>query len=279
MCGMKCCNTKCHHYRADSVGLIERSNCVKNGFNSVSRCNRFKPEETKMEPIEQGRQLKKDIESAHEKIKDLEKEIEAEEQRFYAGDKARRFGRKCELILDYGKGVFYFVDGSTILHNDGVSEKIETNRHAMSGGYTKTSDHYITLSQLKAAGYEPYDQEKQERFTDNDDGTIKDNTTGLTWMKDAGAIGKQTWEDGMNRSDGWRLPTITELQSLIDYVNNDPALPAGHPFVRVQSSYYWAGTTCAIGTGGAWHVDMGNGGAYYGSKTYNCYVWPVRSDN
>ena len=75
----------------------------------------------------------------------------------------------------------------------------------------------------------------------------------------------------------WRLPTIEELLSLIDRTQRDPALPAGHPFTSVQSNHYWSGSTYAFYTNYAWIVYMFNGyvSSYY--KTYNFYVWPVRS--
>jgi len=44
---------------------------------------------------------------------------------------------------------------------------------------------------------------------------------------------------------GWRLPTLQELASLADpsVAFPGPALPAGHPFTNVQSSFYWSATT------------------------------------
>lgn len=57
-------------------------------------------------------------------------------------------------------------------------------------------------------------------YTDNDDGTITDNITGLMWVKARGS--KVTWDDAVegassNRTGGyddWRMPTIKELYSL-----------------------------------------------------------------
>ncbi len=71
------------------------------------------------------------------------------------------------------------------------------------------------------------------RFTDNSDGTVTDNLTGLIWLQDADAgDGTETWADALSicnslaagqqgLSDGssagdWRLPTEKELHSLID---------------------------------------------------------------
>ena len=57
-------------------------------------------------------------------------------------------------------------------------------------------------------------------YTDNGDGTITDNNTGLMWVKARGS--KMTWDEAVagaleNRTGGyddWRMPTIQELYSL-----------------------------------------------------------------
>src|SRR5262249_42908820 len=92
------------------------------------------------------------------------------------------------------------------------------------------------------------------RFVDLEDGTIKDNLTGLIWLKKADcAFAGRTWEQSlddvvslnatgtMNGHDcgdkshhgthqtDWRLPNIRELTSLVHYRFFQPALsnPAG----------------------------------------------------
>ncbi|MCX5809727.1 MAG: DUF1566 domain-containing protein [Proteobacteria bacterium] len=76
----------------------------------------------------------------------------------------------------------------------------------------------------------------------------------------------------------WRLPTRQELESLLDLNNYNPALPKNHPFINVQSNYYWSSSSYAGNTNGAWVVGMGSGYVGSSSKTYgNRYVWPVRS--
>ena len=130
------------------------------------------------------------------------------------------------------------------------------------------------------------------RFTDNSDGTVTDNLTGLIWLKNANCFGQQTWANALTSannldsgscglSDGsiagnWRLPNVRELYSLIDFSHYNPALPSGHPFTGVQSSFYWSSTTFASFTDNAWIVNLNNGSVYNGNKTYTNYVWPVR---
>ncbi len=74
------------------------------------------------------------------------------------------------------------------------------------------------------------------RFTDNGNGTVTDNLTGLIWLMDANCFGAKTWEDALNTIEdfnnnptnyncqsytepysNWNLPNYNELYSLIDF--------------------------------------------------------------
>ncbi|MBF0495285.1 MAG: DUF1566 domain-containing protein [Deltaproteobacteria bacterium] len=137
------------------------------------------------------------------------------------------------------------------------------------------------------------------RFTDNGNGTVTDNLTGLIWLKNANCFDHQTWTQALADANGlvsgncgltdgshagdWRLPNVNELQSLIDYGHVYPTLPAGHPFSSVQykseMSYYWSSTSGAYGTDEGWYVYMalGYAGGHDKTLTNFHYVWPVRS--
>ena len=146
------------------------------------------------------------------------------------------------------------------------------------------------------------------RFTDNGDGTVTDNLTGLIWLKVANynsttpTTGGAIWanaltfcnglEDGeCGLSDGssagdWRLPNLKELYSLLDFAFHSPALSntAGtakwtndNAFTGVQTNDYWSSTTIARLSGSAWRVDLGNGNVNHDTKGGGSYfVWPVR---
>ncbi len=69
---------------------------------------------------------------------------------------------------------------------------------------------------------------------------------------------------------------MRELQSLIDYGRDSPALPSGHPFTGVQEGAYRSSTTFAYDTTFAWYVDLGEGKVRRDSKALTLYVWLVR---
>lgn len=130
------------------------------------------------------------------------------------------------------------------------------------------------------------------RFTDNFNGTVTDNLTGLIWLQDANCFGTQEWEDALSDANGlmdpdcglmdgsvatdWRLPNIKELLSLVDYGEAVPALPLGHPFTRVQSSFYWTSSSEVSDPSFAWEVDVSNGNVDTLFKVFGDHVWPVR---
>ena len=134
------------------------------------------------------------------------------------------------------------------------------------------------------------------RFTDRGDGTVKDNLTGLIWLRNANCFGEETWADALydcntlasgvcgltdgSQAGDWRLPNIKELQSVVDFGQYGPALALGHPFVDgiwTPGDRYWSSTTYEPHTGQAWYVEMHNGvtDAYYKTSNFDL-VWPVR---
>ena len=142
-----------------------------------------------------------------------------------------------------------------------------------------------------------------ERFTDNGDGTVTDNLTGLMWTKngstpvvDTCPAGIMTWQDALDfvaclnakkylGYEDWRLPNRKEFFSLIDCSQVNPALPTGHPFVNLTTepnSNYWASTSAgAYSNAVAWLAMIKNEGGIGGTwknnqAGYNYQVWPVR---
>lgn len=124
----------------------------------------------------------------------------------------------------------------------------------------------------------------EPRFTDNGDGTVADNMTGLMWTKNANLFGTKTWEDAITACEDfdpclhgdWRLPNARELHSLVDLGNIIPALPSGHPFTNVQSDPYWSSTSYMDNLNFTWYVFMAHGFLDARHKTLYGYAWCVR---
>lgn len=127
--------------------------------------------------------------------------------------------------------------------------------------------------------------EKQSRFFDNGDGTITDKDANLIWQKQDNGK-RMKWEEAKKYcnsneaklpGDGWRLPTVKELISLIDYERHSPAIDP--LFLNTQSSYYWSSSPYAVGSGGAWDVNFGNGYVYWVDRSLGSCVRPVRQNS
>ncbi len=125
----------------------------------------------------------------------------------------------------------------------------------------------------------------QPSYTDNGDGTVTDDVTGLMWVQDPGD--KQYWGDAVDGADGfslaghsdWRVPTIKELQSLVDYDRSPDATdsPAIDPLFdcteitnedgQSDFGYYWSSTTHATSNGGAAPLPMSHSARRWGTWT------------
>jgi hypothetical protein len=142
------------------------------------------------------------------------------------------------------------------------------------------------------------------RFTNNNDGTVTDNMTGLIWLQNANcqgteygsnwfnamsnvaelnATGEMIGTDSVRRNCGdisnggshqtdWRLPNVREMHSLIDYGVDHPSLTIGHPFENVYSRWYWTSTTHLTYHGNAWFVSMWGGRVFHLGKNATYHV-------
>ncbi|MBN2080367.1 MAG: DUF1566 domain-containing protein [Spirochaetes bacterium] len=109
------------------------------------------------------------------------------------------------------------------------------------------------------------------RFTDNGDGTMTDNLTGLMWeqspststMDWAGAFSHISGLDTGEHHD-WRLPNRNELASLIHrgIYNNSAAWFPDQGFTGIQFAYYWTSNTKPSDTTRALALYLGYCGGY-----------------
>lgn len=112
-----------------------------------------------------------------------------------------------------------------------------------------------------------------DRFQKKEDCYL-DNKTGLEWSLET--YDQMPWKEAIefcrSLGDGWRLPTIEELLTLVDYSRTNPASVLPY----MVSSYYWSSTTGAGDTDGAWYVDFDYGYDGWDDKSGNHYVRAVR---
>ena len=133
------------------------------------------------------------------------------------------------------------------------------------------------------------------RFTDNGDNTVTDNHTGLMWTKNTQVCHKKNWfrcgectaSLRLASYSDWRLPSLTELWSLVDKDQYDPALPPGHPFVNVSesegASIFWTSTPYDHASNPGWYawaIYLPDGIEMMRQNTDHAYaVWPVRTNH
>jgi hypothetical protein len=105
------------------------------------------------------------------------------------------------------------------------------------------------------------------RQSEAGDGTVRDAATGLTWQQGLDGM-TRSWSDARSycvalalAGGGWRLPSMKELQTLIDERRIDPAID-GALFPSTPSAGFWAGTPLAGMPPNVWFVDFYSGVAY-----------------
>jgi len=119
-------------------------------------------------------------------------------------------------------------------------------------------------------------------FTDNGNGTITDNHTGLVWQKIQPSSG-MTWEAALSytrnlslggKSD-WRLPNVRELQSLNEVTLSKPSFDRNY-FTNVLAGSYWSSTTMFQTASLAWDINVDYGIVSYSDKALTENVLAVR---
>ena len=110
-------------------------------------------------------------------------------------------------------------------------------------------------------------------FTDNGDGTVTDNVTGLIWQKTDG--GEMTFEKAstyckllnLGGTTDWRLPTSHELFDINNFDKVNPALNTVY-FTITAAEYWWTSEPRADDAANVWVVNAGGGiGAHPKAET------------
>jgi hypothetical protein len=101
-------------------------------------------------------------------------------------------------------------------------------------------------------------------FTNNNNGTITDNVTGLMWQQVDG--GEMTIENAITYCDNlvlggfsdWRLPTPIESFSIINHQNSNPAINTNY-FTSTAAEYWWTSVFELNSTTKVWCTNAGGG--------------------
>ncbi|KJR96642.1 MAG: hypothetical protein VR65_27400 [Desulfobulbaceae bacterium BRH_c16a] len=122
------------------------------------------------------------------------------------------------------------------------------------------------------------------RFGKTESGVL-DTLTGCIWHPDSACTqAPVTWDEALAAVQtlakqtglSWRMPTINELESLVDASRHSPALPAGHPFADVTEAY-WSSTTSFFEPDWAYVLYMHKGAVGVGFKKNRDFsLLPVR---
>jgi hypothetical protein len=132
-----------------------------------------------------------------------------------------------------------------------------------------------------------------DRYIVNSGGTVTDATTGLIWKRcsegqsgadcENGRAATYSWREAValaavtdfNRSKSWRLPTVSELATLLEYQCTMPAINLT-AFPATPATNYWTATPYAGYVNGAWNINFNDGVHDNSSKNYRLYVRLVR---
>jgi hypothetical protein len=128
-------------------------------------------------------------------------------------------------------------------------------------------------------------------FKDNGDGTVTDRATGLVWSKSDSGKGMNweqalAWVQQMNAAKhlghaDWRMPTVKELQSIVDYTRSPDTTktPAIDPVLsctqitneagKADFPSYWSGSTHIghLGGAAAMYVSFGRSGGWLSEQS------------
>ena len=129
-------------------------------------------------------------------------------------------------------------------------------------------------------------EESSSRFVLVLDGdAVKDSSSGLVWEREPDYI-FDVWDRSVARCatktvggrQGWRAPSIEEIKTLIDLDQQDPSLPAGHPFRNIKSGIYWTATPHPKDDIVAWQMSFFSGQAVTDQKSGTRRLWCVLGD-
>ena len=114
---------------------------------------------------------------------------------------------------------------------------------------------------------------------------VKDAVSGLVWEREPDYI-FDVWDRSISRCatktvggrQGWRAPSIDEIKTLVDLDEQDPSLPAGHPFRNIKSGIYWTSTAHPTDDIVAWQLSFFSGQPVTDQKSGTRRLWCMLAD-
>lgn len=133
------------------------------------------------------------------------------------------------------------------------------------------------------------------RFSDNGDGTITDEQTGMIWLKKIQGLEREEWVSAMeqvttlkhgqyglrdySKRGDWRLPSKDEMADMLDGLFPSALaylLGLGREAPDV-TTYYWSSTMKTKSSSHYWAMNLGKEvGLGYFDQLSSFFVWPVR---
>ncbi len=134
------------------------------------------------------------------------------------------------------------------------------------------------------------------------DNIVLEENTGLMWIRSLSALDRTdrlgargnvrlavalNWQAGIDTAaaleyagfDDWRMPTVNEIDTILDFGISEPALDrAAFPesYARLPSPYFWTSTTSPDTPSSAYYVNLRDGHRHPWSKRTLFAVRPVR---
>ena len=109
--------------------------------------------------------------------------------------------------------------------------------------------------------------------------TWVDPDTNLEWEVETSKK-KMSQEEGLKYAEslgeGWRLPTIKELISLVDYERSHSSCKTNN--LQTSSACYWSSTNYIGDSDNALNMNFKDGSVSYDEKSYSHYVRCVKHD-
>lgn len=195
-----------------------------------------------------------------------------------------KYSKVCYVLLIIVAVTVYMGCGKK---NDNNSSSENSNNN--NGNITfKVPDTGQTISYTATYGEDSDYTINEQSFTDNDNGTITDNVTGLIWQKrDDETL--RTWDDAVDYCDDltdggypdWRLPSKKEIVSTIYYEKNEDAIDTNvFDDTLCVGQEYWTSTAYDYESSiASWEFQSHQGDVGGGYKTDPKCVRCVRGDN